>query len=45
LPFWIFGTFLGIYNTAQIRQLQTQLDQQTASHNKLVEIVQNHDFG
>jgi hypothetical protein len=34
---------MGIYNIAQIWQLQTQLDQQTAFYNKLVEIVQNHN--
>jgi hypothetical protein len=43
LPFEILGTFMGICNAAQICQLQTQLDQLTTSHNKLVEIIQKHD--
>jgi hypothetical protein len=34
---------MGIHNAAQIRQLQTQLDQQTACHNKLLKIVQTRD--
>ena len=40
LPFGIFGTFMGIYNQIQIKQLQSQLDDQASAHNKLVEVVQ-----
>ena len=42
-PFGIFGTFMGIYNAHQIRQLQAQLNAQADAHNKLVEVVQQHD--
>ena len=34
---------MGIYNKIQMKQLQNQLENQMAAHNKLVEVVQQQD--
>lgn len=43
LPFGLFGTFMGIYNRNQIRQLQSQLESQMSTTNQLIEVVQQQD--
>ena len=36
------GTFMGLYNTFQIRNLQRDLEKTQDAHNRLVEVVQNN---
>jgi hypothetical protein len=43
LPMGVFGTFMGLYNKAQIDRLQDQLQGTIAKHNRLVEVVQDHE--
>ena len=43
LPFGIFGTFMGLYNKAQINQLRRELYKTITAHNRLVEISQQQD--
>ena len=43
LPFGLYGTFMGIYNKYQIRQLQNQLESQMSTTNQLIEVVQQQD--
>ena len=43
LPFGIFGTFMGLYNKAQIDQVRRELYKTINAHNRLVEISQQQD--
>lgn len=43
LPFGIFGTFMGLYNQAQINALRRELYSTIDAHNRLVEVVSQHD--
>jgi Baculovirus F protein len=36
------GTFMGLYNSYQIRSLKKELEQSKEAHNRLVEVVQTH---
>jgi hypothetical protein len=36
------GTFMGLYNSYQIRNLKKELEQSREAHNRLVEVVQTH---
>ena len=38
-----FGTFMGLYNLGQINKLQSELQDANVRHNRLVEIVEDHD--
>ena len=42
LPLGVFGTFMGIFNSAQIDKLQTELHTTIDKHNRLVEVVETH---
>ena len=42
-PLGIFGTFMGLYNKAQIDSLRTQLHGTISAHNRLVEVVEDQD--
>jgi hypothetical protein len=39
-----FGTFMGLYNLGQINKLQTELQDVNVRHNRLVEVVEDHDY-
>lgn len=41
--FGAFGTFMGLYNLGQINKLQTELQDVNVRHNRLVEVVEDHD--
>jgi len=43
LPFGIFGTYMGLYNNAQIDQVRKELYTVIDSHNRLVEVVELQD--
>jgi hypothetical protein len=38
-----FGTFMGLYNLGQINKLQSELQDVNVRHNRLVEVVEDHD--
>ena len=39
-----FGTFMGIFNKAQIDKLQVEMQDTRTKHNRLVEVVANQDY-
>jgi hypothetical protein len=43
LPMGIFGTFMGLYNKAQIDNLRSQLLGTISAHNRLVEVVHGQE--
>jgi hypothetical protein len=43
IPLGIFGTFMGLYNKAQIEKLQMDFQDLKLRHNRLVEVVDQHE--